>query len=173
MLAQEGIKGEFEESQFLKERAIDHIVNAPLAFGKRAMVKLAALYSPVATPLGYGKLTEQDGSVVIDDFRMYLSPEHGAVKTLFRIVETVFGVILLFGVVGFTWRLPTWYHRHPRELILILSPIVVVTLVHMVTFGETRHRLPLDPLLIILAATYYVSKFLPRFSEDALRSTSA
>jgi hypothetical protein len=159
MLAHEGIQGEFGGSQFLKDRAIEYIVNDPLAFGRRAIIKLAALYSPVATPLGYGKLIERDGSVVVSDFKMYLSPENGTVKTLFRSIETAFGVILLIGVIAFMIRLRTWSRYRAARVLLILAPIVLVTAVHIVTFGETRHRLPLDPLLIVLASSYFSSKF--------------
>jgi hypothetical protein len=157
ILAREGIRGEFQTSEFLKAKAIDYIVKEPLTFLKRAVVKLGALYSPIATPLGSGTLTERAGKVVIGDFRSYLW-SHGTLQSTLGIVNAVFVVIVLLGAAGCTLRRQTWQSRYRKQVMLILCPIVLVTLVHMVTFGETRHRLPLDPLLIILAGSYYSSK---------------
>lgn len=151
MLAQQRIDDEFQASQFLKDRAIDYIVKHPAAFIKRAVTKLCALYSPVATPLGSGRLVERDGKVVLSDFRFGLLSN-------FAIFNAVFITALLAGAIAFLVRMRRCHGFSRIQAFLIVCPIALVTLVHMITFAETRFRLPLDPLIIILAASYYSSK---------------
>jgi len=151
MLAQERIDDEFQASQFLRDRAIDYIVKHPAAFVKRAVAKLCALYSPVATPLGSGRLVERDGKVVLSDFRF------GPLSKS-AIFNAVFITALLAGAIAFLVRMRRCHGFCRIQVFLILCPIALVTLVHMITFAETRFRLPLDPLIIILAASYYSSK---------------
>lgn len=151
MLAQEGIDDEFQASQFLRNRAIDYILKHPAAFLKRAVAKFCAMYSPITTPLGSGRLVERDGKVVLSDFRFSLLSKS-------VIFNAVLVTALLTGAIAFLTRLRRCHGFSRTQAFLILCPIVLVTLVHMITFAETRFRLPLDPLIIILAASYYSLK---------------
>jgi 4-amino-4-deoxy-L-arabinose transferase-like glycosyltransferase len=158
VLATEGIRDEFKGNQFLKDRAIDFILDRPFAFLQRAVVKLCALYSPIVTPLGTGTLVDRDGTIMVSNFKMDLW-SRGTLKAMVGMFIATFTVILLVGAVPFFMRLGTWHASYGVRVLFIACPIVLVSIMHVITFAETRHRLPLDPLLIILASAHYSSRF--------------
>jgi hypothetical protein len=54
-------------------------------------------------------------------------------------------VLAAIGAALLAWR------RRVRPLLFVLVPIALFTAVHLVIFGYTRLRAPLDPLLMVLA----------------------
>lgn len=76
-------------------------------------------------------------------------PNFASLKTFWVqwICILTIGPIFFFGVLGIL--------RTPKGLAwcLLLSPIVYYTLIHMITIGSIRYRLPAMPYLILFAAT--------------------
>lgn len=151
-------------SRRMKADAIAYIKAKPIAFLRRGVVKVLALYSPVPTPLGTGTIeTTADGVVLQRD------PYH---LSVWNVLITLHGLVLL-GLTGLAvvrWR--RVFARRPRAAVLIVGYIVLVTGLHAITFAETRFRLPLDPLLIAIGATamFQASRACTRRSEPQSQS---
>lgn len=136
---------ELARSRWLKADAIEYIKEKPAAFVRRAAIKVLALYSPMPTPLGTGRIEATANGVSLKDYRYQHS--------VWTIAIALHGVVLLC-LVGYAiakWR--RVLARRPRTVMLILGYLLLVTALHAITFAETRFRLPLDPLLIALSAT--------------------
>ena len=41
--------------------------------------------------------------------------------------------------------------RQPRQLLLLAAPVLYVTLMHMIIVGSVRYRLPIEPMLYVMA----------------------
>jgi len=68
-----------------------------------------------------------------------------------------FGPVLALSMIGiFTLR------RCRKEMILFASLIIYLTLLHIVTLGSIRYRLPLEPVMIIVASMTLVQFFRKR-----------
>jgi hypothetical protein len=143
-----GAGNELVVDQFLKQAALTYMAEHPLRSAQNALIKLAAFYSPVHTPFGTGTLSGTTGQVVLADFRF-------SAFGLARITHLLVVSSFLLGLALLLARL----RRYPREqklaVVFILGYIVVVTLLQMITVGETRYRLPLDPLFLVLASEGY------------------
>ncbi|MFQ5428677.1 MAG: ArnT family glycosyltransferase [Phycisphaerae bacterium] len=147
LLIENGIPAEDELAvdTFLRAEAKRYIREHPLRFLRAGAVKALALYSPVPVPLGTGQVRRRAGQVVLERFTPHLS------KATFAF--TFHGLLLLGGTLFF-WatRRQRGVCRNDRAVAYLMGFLVLVTLLHAVTFGETRFRLPLDPLLILFAA---------------------
>lgn len=147
-LSAEGLPpfAELARDRRLRAEAIAYIQSDPVAFAHRAVANALALFSPVPTPLGSARLMiEDDGDVRLADLRYHASP--------WTFVSTAFGLTLLAGV---AFALLSGRRPHPYShnvMRVVWGYILLTTALHAVTFGETRFRLPLDPLLIAIAAT--------------------
>jgi 4-amino-4-deoxy-L-arabinose transferase-like glycosyltransferase len=76
-----------------------------------------------------------------------LSAEYGS-RLLYKLAAAAYSIpILILSVVGL------WAAFLPRSArLFLLSPIVYFTMIHAVSVGSLRYRVPLEPLLAILAA---------------------
>jgi hypothetical protein len=68
---------------------------------------------------------------------------------------STYGIVLLFFILGLL---------RSRKYLLLLSPMLFFTLnligIHMVLFASIRYRLPIEPMMIIIASFYIKRKFL-------------
>ncbi len=133
---------EVEKNRWLIRKGREFIWEDPGRTLRRMVVNLGALYSPVYTPYGYGRLDVLDGKIVLADFKFdWLS-----------LIGTPY-ILLIY--LGSFLLLGRWRHLNRSQqtkIIQILAWIVVLTGVHLITFGETRHRLPLDSFFILFTA---------------------
>lgn len=136
---------ELARDRRLKADAIAYIRSSPLGFVRRAIVKVIALYYPVPTPLGTARIESVSESVELKEFRY-----HASVWTL---AMTVHGLGLLCMLAAAMWRWKQMAARRPATVTLMTGYLLLATMLHAVTFAETRFRLPLDPLMIALGAT--------------------
>ena len=78
---------------------------------------------------------------------MPLSAEFGG-KPLYKLAAAAYSIPLLtLSVVGL------WASRFPLSArLFLLSPILYFTMIHAVSVGSLRYRVPTEPLLAVLAA---------------------
>jgi len=148
-----------EIDRFFKREAWTFISENPVLFIKSGVLKLVALYSPLPTALGTGELVGQRGDLTLKDFRVRLGPS--------RLPHLFLMSIVLSGVALFLTDITLYTKRQKIQIFFIIGLVVVVTLLYMLFYGQTRFRLPLDPLLIILAGEAYSRLVKNRCSEDA------
>ena len=76
-----------------------------------------------------------------------LSAEYGT-KQLYKSAAAAYSIpILMLSVVGL-WA--AWIPRSGR--LFLLSPVLYFTMIHAVSVGSLRYRVPVEPLLAVLAA---------------------
>mgnify|MGYP006268870657 CR=1 FL=1 len=151
---------EIQRNQTLKQLGWEHLRDDPVGALLRALVKTAALYSPLRTPLGNGEISMQANGARLDNFQLY-APALWLVPL---------NLLILAGGVAFFFR---FRRLGPTERIFALHAFWILlglTAIHALTFGESRHRLPFDGLLII-ASSLTISRWIPFFR--ALRTDDA
>jgi hypothetical protein len=141
---------EIERNQTLKSLGWEYIRQSPSRALGRGIVKMASLYSPLRTPIGTGAISYVDGVPTLQHFAItpvsfWLLPQNLLILA---------GTLLFF----LSWKnIPAHQRGFAIHLLWILLGL---TAVHVLTFGETRHRLPFDGLLIIASALAYC-RFIP------------
>lgn len=148
--------------QFLRQEAWSFIRRHPARSIQNALVKLVAFYSPVYTPLGAGELVGETGNVVIKDYKFF-----GFNPT--RLPHLVLVTLVLLGVLLFFRKINRYTAEQKIQIFLMGCFILFVTVLQMLTVGETRYRLPLDPLLILWAGEAYALFLISQFSNQESR----
>jgi len=108
----------------------------------RGGYKIALLFSPVFVPLGEARLVQQAGAWKLADYR-------------FDPLALVCVPVVLLLLAGAGGRLVGRRYRAAGDRALggfTLALTLALAATHALTFGETRYRLPLDPLLAVCAA---------------------
>jgi 4-amino-4-deoxy-L-arabinose transferase-like glycosyltransferase len=139
---------EVAADKFFSAKAMEFIKANPGTFVKAGILKLAALYSPYPTPIGYGELVNDvNGRVAIVNYRRRSTPMNW--------FECVQMTLVLLG--AWMFSLKAIREREPRApaLIHIWIFMALSSLMHVVTFSATVYRLPMDPLLVLLAVGFY------------------
>ncbi len=136
---------EIARNRRLKADAFEYIASDPMGFVRRAAVKTLALYSPVPTPLGSSAIETSDNGVRLTNFRYH--------RSAWTILFTMHGLILIALICAAIVRWRTLMARRLRVVVLIVGYILIVTMLHAMTFAESRFRLPLDPLIIAMGVT--------------------
>ncbi|MEM7808980.1 MAG: glycosyltransferase family 39 protein [Planctomycetota bacterium] len=121
-MPQLSLMGEVDRSTYLRGWALHFVTERPVEAARLAVLKTGRTWSPL--PLS-------------DD-----------ASRLQRIAGLAFAlpvfVLALIGLVA--GRLPL------RPLLVMLTPVIVLTLLHAITVGSLRYRLPIEPVLAILGA---------------------
>jgi len=140
-------EGQFENAvdSLLRKQATKYILSHPIEFILRSFVKLAALYSPLPTPLGNGKLIKVNDKVKIDEFRFRIRPT--------KLIGTFCCAIYILGAALLLTRNTRYVFKN--NLVHLVLFLVLTTVLYMITFSETRFRLTIDPVLIILGSIYW------------------
>ncbi len=146
---------ELVADRFLRDGASQFMREHPGRFLKSAAIKAFALFSPVPIPLGKGKIIEADDSIALIDF-------HYATG-LGTVLFTLHGLIMIIGAILYFFRKPARtkqsdpaeVSQQRRAVFYIVLFLALVTAMHVLTFAETRFRLPLDMFLILFAALAY------------------
>ena len=98
--------------------------------------KLAAFFVPISFPLGSGTVGRTtDGGWQLQDY--VPSRVDGS------------GIMALPGILAFFAALRWWRTLAPSGLFIVLA-VGSTAVIHLVTFAETRFRLPYDPLMALL-----------------------
>jgi len=127
--------GEVERDEYLSQQADnwirDTLHNDPMRLARLTIVKIARTWSPIP-----------------------LSAEYGS-NTLYKLVAAAYSIPLLtLSVLGL------WASRLPRSArLFLLSPVLYFTMIHAVTVGSLRYRVPVEPLLAVLAAAGLMTVF--------------
>ncbi|OHB71154.1 MAG: hypothetical protein A2W23_00975 [Planctomycetes bacterium RBG_16_43_13] len=114
---------EAEQDVALRKRAIDAIMADPLRAFLLSFNKLVYFYSPIPKAEGFNNVFYK----------------------LIGLISTL--PIFVFAVIGI-WCM----RRNLTAIILILTPIIYYTILHMVFIGSIVYRLPIEPYIIILAS---------------------
>lgn len=123
-----GGKSELAEDQWKKSEAIAFIKKEPTHFLKNGLLKLKRFWSLWPN-----------------------SRDHQ--HWLYRLVSVLsFGPVLLLSMVG-----AVVLKKHRKEVILILATVGYLSALHALILGSIRYRLPLEPLLIVLASITLVN----------------
>ncbi|MCH7812527.1 MAG: glycosyltransferase family 39 protein [Planctomycetes bacterium] len=125
---------DLEIAAVAKRLAWEHIRSDPIAFGRRAWFKTIDMWNPTSFLVRHFK------------FQAY-GPVSPAIESAICVAAMVgYVMVMLAGAVGgFVAR------RDPRVW-LVFSLVFYYGAIHAVVFGLTRFRLPLMPLIILLAA---------------------
>ena len=121
-----------------KLKAFEFIANNPTKFVELAVWKFLKLWSPIYNPTGNSYLY---GSTLLR-------------KTL---NASSYIPILILSIYG-SWQLFLNKEKH-SFLIFFFTLILCFTLAHMIVMGYTRLRLPLDPILMLLAGVGFSRTF--------------
>lgn len=133
-------------NSFLMEEAVRFVVDDPLLFGKNMLVKLLVFYSPVVMPLGKGNLEFHDGKILVNNYA--ISIDFWRLSYFFLCI-----IIVPLGIVeSFRWSPAA--EIEVRFKVFSLAIFFLFTCIHVLTFAETRFRLPLDGLLCILTSVF-------------------
>lgn len=120
------------------QHALGFIIEAPLDAVALLPRKLAAFFVPIHFPLGSGTVgLTADGSWQLQNY----------VPSRIRGE----GIMALPGVIAFFAALWRWRALSPSGLLIVLA-VGSTAIIHLVTFAETRYRLPYDPLMALLFA---------------------
>ena len=141
---------EVERSRHIKAEGWSMLLDDIPQAMKRSFIKVFALYSPLRTPFGEGKLAEGENGVYINEFKLY------------SIQVLMVPHLLLIIFVGPILLLKSWRHLpkdHQRFFLQIGALLLLLTALHAVTFGESRHRLPFD-LCFMIATAYSIFRSL-------------
>jgi 4-amino-4-deoxy-L-arabinose transferase-like glycosyltransferase len=123
------VMNETRRSEYLSQMASNWAKDHPLRSLELAGVKLARTFSPVP-------LSDQFGG-----------------RLIYIVVGGAFAIpVMALAVVGL------WQGRvHRGTKLFLLLPIVYLGLMHAVTVGSLRYRMPIEPIVAVLAATGAVS----------------
>ena len=116
---------------------------------RRSFVKIAALYSPLRTPLGEGEFEFTGHQWELTKFRL----------NRLHFIMLPHALLMIAGTVLFLRR---WNHYDVGQRRIIAQvglTILAVTALHALTFGETRHRLPFDLAFILATAAAMGSRW--------------
>ena len=116
------IPDEVERQRAFSERAVAYIKANPGAFLQATARKFARFWNVIPNAVEFGGL-------------------YAWISAL------SFGPVLLLAIAGTAWHWRAW-----RRLSPLLAVIGYFTLLHVVTIASLRYRLPVEPLLIVLAA---------------------
>lgn len=132
--------------RFLVHRTFEYIRAEPGQFAQGVMMKLFALHSPAPTPFGHADFVEgRHGELVLEHYQRVDTPA--------RRFETVHWAIVEIGVVAFLILLARGAAGVSAGAVAPMGAFVLLTtIVHALTVGSTRYRLPMDPFLILAAA---------------------
>jgi 4-amino-4-deoxy-L-arabinose transferase-like glycosyltransferase len=117
------IPDEIERQRTFSRIALDYIKAEPLTFVRNAAKKFVRFWN------------------VVPNAAEYQTPLYAVIAAL------SFGPVLLLALGCAAWRWRQW-----RDLAPIYLMIGYFTFVHVITIASLRYRLPIEPLLIILAA---------------------
>ena len=119
------INGSIEKNQALRDAAFDYITDNPMHFVKMAGVKFVRFW------------------------RLWpFAPEYKNPLTI-AVSLASFGVCLTFSIVALFQHIRTrWRHLTPMLLFA-----AYLTAVHMVTIGSIRYRIPIEPFILVIAAS--------------------
>jgi hypothetical protein len=122
------ISDPIKRNDTMKQEAVKYIVDKPVHFIKMAAVKFARFW------------------------RLWPFTEHYQQWYIVASSLLSYGVVLALSI-GFVFRNA---QENFIKLLPIFALITYLTLVHMVTIGSIRYRLPLEPFLIIFASHFFV-----------------
>lgn len=140
----------------LRKHAAKYILSNPISFILRSSAKFTALYSPIPIPLGGGKLIEVNNKIKIDRFHFRMSPT--------KLIGTLSCFFFILGSLLLLLRNKKYILNNNMSYILLY--ILLTTIIYVITFSETRFRLTLDPILIIMASIYWSDLLNSRFAQD-------
>jgi 4-amino-4-deoxy-L-arabinose transferase-like glycosyltransferase len=122
-IALEAIPGELERYRAFRDRAFAYIVEDPQAFVRRAILKLGVFWNIVPNAPAFQ-------------------------KPVYRWVgAATFGPVLALAILSVIWCRRRWL-----DLLPFYIAIAYFTALHTLTIPSIRYRLPLEPLLMVLAA---------------------
>ena len=127
---------EYQRDQLLRQKALAYIRENPGRFLHLAAIKFCRFWSP------------------IPNYQKYRSPLYNTISLL------SFGPVLVLAIIGVVLLRRRW-----RGLLLLLSPVVYYSLLHVIFVGSARYRAPVEPFLMVVAACV-VRMILARWRRD-------
>lgn len=139
---------EYRANSFLIKEAKKLIVQNPGNFLKKMFKQFFAFYSQVFTPFGRGQVVVDGENLIVRNFRFTF----GIVELNHFIMMTI---LIPFGMFEFVnMRGINVIERRFKVISLLI--FLFMTVLHMITFAETRFRLPLDGLLCVATGIFFV-----------------
>jgi len=118
--------GEIERDQYLKQKASEFLKRYPSEVPAITLFKVLRTWSPVPLSADYGR------------------------KVIYLLAGAVYGVPLLVLTVVGLLRLGT---LSAGVKLVLITPALYFTVVHAMTVGSLRYRIPVEPLLAVIACS--------------------
>jgi 4-amino-4-deoxy-L-arabinose transferase-like glycosyltransferase len=125
---------EVEQDAYLRRVALDYIVAYPDRFLRLGVLKVYTLWLPQLTPLGKGDIEWTPTGAEIKDYEIHYYP------------------IAPYLILYFLTALDLWRLRGTSLSWFFLVWIIFLSLLHFITFGESRFRWPINTLSLPIAA---------------------
>lgn len=142
---------EYEADEFLMAQAKAEIEGDLRGYAMGMLPKLMAFYSPVMIPLGGADLELREGRMAARDFKMHT----GILQFNYFVMASIIVPLGVFGLLSFGGG-DSGAKKYRWTVILIFG---LVTGLHLISFAETRFRLPLDGLLCAAAGGVIAEAF--------------
>jgi 4-amino-4-deoxy-L-arabinose transferase-like glycosyltransferase len=143
-----GEENEIEREDRYVEQAVDYIGAHPGKTALMAVLKVLALLSPISTPLGTADVRLEGDHLELVGYRPRSLVSH--------LVVGPYILLLYLGILGYVRHRADPLEIGARRLeVLTGSLFLVLVCSQALSIGETRYRLPLDPLLMVFAAGYF------------------
>ena len=155
MLKNNNIAGEKESDRYLREQVLAFIKENPSLAAYFAIKKLGALYSPIPSFFGSGEIVKDGNQYSIDNFMWN--------DTKLVLIQGLPGSILIFGFLGFLFFCIRKSPVNNYKITYIYIFIGLLTILHLITFAETRFR-----IRWILYSVYSRLTFTLPFCKNAL-----
>lgn len=145
------ITEEYKANTFFIKEAKTLIIQNPIYFLKKMFKQFLIFYSPVFTPLGRGNAMFDGVNLVLQNSSFSFG--------LIELSHFVMAMLLIpFGMLELL-KIHDVNVFECRFKIFSLLIFMLMTVMHMLSFAETRFRLPLDGLLCVATGIFYVRHF--------------
>ncbi len=141
----------YAQDSALRSRAVAKMIENPIRTLGYMTGKFISFYSPLYVPFGKGKVELVGNELRVTDFRMRLEFD-----ILLNFLQML--CVIPIGIIGLI-KINFRKNRKTRFQFFAILLFVLNTSIYIITFAETRFRLPFDSLLIIsfciVIADYY------------------
>ena len=105
---------------------------------------------------------DHDGVVAVESYRLDWWMDRGTESTLMRVGDIGYWILCVGGLVG---SVAILYRRRPGQM-AVLGFTIMMGAVPLAFFGDSRFKVPVIPLMILVAAVAFSGQVAPTASDD-------
>ncbi len=144
-------KAPVNANSYLRKKALKFMINNPIKFIDLSTRKFVSFYSPLHYPSLNADIHKVNGTYYI---------EKGKSKPPIKMFIPVwyFTPILICFIV-FVSKYSFYYAKNVKNTRPIMAFIVLLTILHTITFFESRMRVPIEPILCVFSSLVIIDSF--------------